>query len=50
MYRLGNISCRLKWCNELGVGEYGEGGDSGSRDCDYDFDCVVSWWGGAKLV
>ena len=23
------------------VGEEAEGGDSDSRDCDYDFDCVV---------
>ena len=32
------------------VGEEAEGGDSGSRDCDYDCDCVVEWWGGAKIA
>ena len=30
------------------MGEDAEGGDSGSRDCDYDCDCVVEWWGGGK--
>ena len=30
------------------VGEEAKGGDSCSRDCDYDCDCVVEWWGGGN--
>ena len=36
------------WCFFQWVGEEAEGGDSGSRDCDYDHDCVVAWWGGGQ--
>ena len=36
------------WCFSQWVGEEAEGGDSGSRDCYYDFDYVVEWWGGGK--
>ena len=36
------------WCFCQWVGEDAEGGDSGSRDCDYDCDYVVEWWGGGK--
>ena len=33
------------WCFFQWVGEQAEGEDSGSKDCDYDFHCVVEWWG-----
>ena len=31
------------------VGEEAEGGNSDSRDWDYDCDCVVEWWRGGSL-
>ena len=38
------------WCFCQWVGEEVEGGDSGSRDYDYDYDCVVEWWEGVKQL